>query len=82
MTGSLRDLINQKEAPGPQEFKSILRNSDGATEAEWSQFCKNWELFNVDSMASLLQLYNVVDCLLQASIKKIIHIFRCALASL
>ena len=67
MTGSLRDLINQKEAPEPQEFKSILRNSDGASEAEWSQFCKNWELFNIDSMASLLQLYNVVDCLLQAS---------------
>ena len=73
MTGSLRDLINQKEAPEPQEFKSILRNSDGASEAEWSQFCKNWELFNIDSMASLLQLYNVVDCLLQASTIAFFH---------
>ena len=65
VVGSLRDLINQTEAPGPQEFKSILRNSDGLSDLEWNQFCQNWQLFGITSMASLLKLYNIVDCLLQ-----------------
>ena len=52
-------MANQKEPPPPTAFSSILRDSEGLTTEEYAEFVKSWEMFEVDSLSTLLKIYNI-----------------------
>ena len=63
MMTSWREMESVTTPPPPKAFASILRDSEGLTSSEHDIFCQVWQSFNIDSLASLLILYNIADIL-------------------
>ena len=68
---NFQQTLDFKHKPSKEDFKSILRASEGLTDQEYSEFSEFWDLFQFDSLLSLLKLYNITDVLVSAGFFKI-----------
>ena len=63
---SWESMCNIRTPPPANAFASSLRDSPGLTTSEHEEFCQIWEVFKIDSLASLLIFYNKLDTMLTA----------------
>ena len=70
-TEDFQQTLDFKHKPTKEDFRSVLRATDGLTDQQYSEFSEFWEMFQFDSLLSLLKLYNITDVLVSAGFFKI-----------
>ena len=68
---NFQQALDFKHKPTKSDFKSILRNTEGLNDQEYAEFSEFWDMFQFDSLLSLLKLYNITDVLVSAGFFKI-----------